>query len=134
MTAFTSTRLVTTDIRRLVDFYSLVSGSEARWLAPVFAEFVTRRGTLAIGAAETMTLFGPTPLTPDTAGSAIIEFRVADVDAEAARLAEAGLTILQPPTTMPWGNRSLLIADPEGRLVNLFAPVTEAAKARYAES
>jgi hypothetical protein len=28
------------------------------------------------------------------------------------------------PTTMPWGNRSLLIRDPDGNLVNLFTPIT----------
>ncbi len=32
---------------------------------------------------------------------------------------------------MPWGNRSLLFRDPEGNLINLFAPVTEAAKQRF---
>ncbi len=38
--------------------------------------------------------------------------------------------VVQAPTTMPWGNRSLLIRDPDGTLVNLFAPLTEAARAR----
>jgi hypothetical protein len=32
---------------------------------------------------------------------------------------------------MPWGNRSLLFRDPEGNLINIFAPVTEAAKQRF---
>ncbi|GMA26544.1 hypothetical protein GCM10025864_43030 [Luteimicrobium album] len=27
------------------------------------------------------------------------------------------------PRDMPWGNRSLLLRDPDGNLVNLFAPV-----------
>lgn len=134
MTQFASTRLITADIRRLVDFYGLVSGAEARWLAPVFAEIVTARGTLAIGAAESLAAFGPLPLAPGAAGSAIIEFRVADVDAEAARLAAAGLAFLQPPTIMPWGNRSLLLTDPDGRLVNLFTPVTAEARARLGEA
>jgi hypothetical protein len=31
---------------------------------------------------------------------------------------------------MPWGNRSLLFRDPDGTLVNLFAPVTAEAIAR----
>lgn len=31
------------------------------------------------------------------------------------------------PTTMPWGNRSLLFRDPDGDLVNFFTPVTPAA-------
>jgi hypothetical protein len=36
------------------------------------------------------------------------------------------------PTTMPWGNRSLLFRDPDGNLVNFFTPVTPAALAKFA--
>ncbi|MEU2834375.1 VOC family protein [Streptomyces lavendulae] len=36
------------------------------------------------------------------------------------------------PTTMPWGNRSLLLRDPDGNLVNFFTPVTPAAVAKFA--
>jgi uncharacterized glyoxalase superfamily protein PhnB len=60
----------------------------------------------------------------------IIEFRVADVDAEHERLAALGHEFVQPPTTMPWGNRSVLLRDPDGSLVNLFTPVTAEALAR----
>lgn len=130
MTTFASTRLITGDIHRLADFYALVTGIAPRWPAPVFAEFVTERATLAIGAAETMALFGVAPGAAATESGTILEFRVADVDREAARLAAAGIAFLQEPTTMPWGNRSLLLRDPEGRLVNLFAPVTAEAIAR----
>ena len=31
------------------------------------------------------------------------------------------------PTTLPWGNRSLLLRDPDGNLVNFFTPLTPAA-------
>jgi hypothetical protein len=31
---------------------------------------------------------------------------------------------------MPWGNRSVLLRDPDGSLVNLFTPVTAEALAR----
>jgi hypothetical protein len=37
---------------------------------------------------------------------------------------------VQQPTTMPWGNRSILFRDPDGNLVNLFTPVTEDAASR----
>ncbi len=33
-------------------------------------------------------------------------------------------TATQVPTTMPWGNRSLLFRDPDGNLINFFTPVT----------
>jgi hypothetical protein len=35
------------------------------------------------------------------------------------------------PTTMPWGNRSLLFRDPDGNLVNFFTPVPPDAKAEF---
>jgi hypothetical protein len=33
---------------------------------------------------------------------------------------------------MPWGNRSLLLRDPDGNLVNFFTPVTPAAVEKFA--
>ncbi|MYV92755.1 VOC family protein, partial [Streptomyces sp. SID1034] len=74
---------------------------------------------------------------PGTAHSAdnrsvILEFRVEDVDAVHRKLIDSDLVdaCVQAPTTMPWGNRSLLVRDPDGHLVNFFTPVTEDAAAR----
>ena len=52
----------------------------------------------------------------------IIEFRVDDVDKEYERLKTLVSEWVLEPTTMPWGNRSIL-RDPDGNLVNLFTPV-----------
>jgi hypothetical protein len=38
----------------------------------------------------------------------------------------------QEPTTMPWGNRSLLSRDPDGNLVNFFIPVSDNAIKKFA--
>jgi hypothetical protein len=38
---------------------------------------------------------------------------------------------VQQPTTMPWGNRSILFRDPDGNLVNFFTPVTEDAIKKF---
>ena len=62
----------------------------------------------------------------------IIEFQVDDVDAEHARLKPLVEDWIQEPTTMPWGNRSILFRDPDVNLVNLFTPVTEEAITRFA--
>ena len=44
---------------------------------------------------------------------------MADVDATCQHLADVlRSALVQAPTTMPWGNRSLLIRDPDGNLVN----------------
>jgi predicted enzyme related to lactoylglutathione lyase len=71
-----------------------------------------------------MSLFGEGLVTPASNNSVIIEFRVANVDEEFERIKDLVDNIVQEPTTMPWGNRSLLFRDPDGNLINFFTPVT----------
>ncbi len=127
-----STRIITADIDRLVDFYEAVTGLAATRYTPDFAEIRTPGATLAIGSTRTLALFSGDAIAEAAANrSAIIEFRVGDVDAEHARLTSGiDVAVVQPPTTMPWGNRSLLLRDPDGTLVNLFAPATAEAQER----
>jgi hypothetical protein len=33
------------------------------------------------------------------------------------------------PTTQPWGNRSMLLRDPDGNLINFFSPAASASGA-----
>lgn len=126
-----SIRVITDDVEQLTAFYEQVTGLTARRLSPVFAELVTPGATLAIGATATVGLFGQGSAVPAANRSAIIEFLVDDVDAEFTRLREViDGRVVQEPTTMPWGNRSLLFRDPDGTLVNLFTPVGAEALAR----
>ncbi|MFI5896361.1 VOC family protein [Actinoplanes sp. NPDC051513] len=126
----TSIRLITDDVARLTDFYSLVTGLPARRWTPDFTEIATPGATLALGSTATVKLFGDGSAEPAANRTAIVEFRVDDVDAEYARLRDVTGEVVQEPTTMPWGNRSLLLRDPDGTLVNLFTPVTTEAAAR----
>lgn len=120
MTSFASVRIVTDDVERLTGFYELVTGITASRPAPVFAELRTSAGTLAISAGSlTESLYGELVRSAGNQGM-FLEFQVGDVDAEFERLGE--LEFVQKPTTMPWGNRSALLRDPDGNLVNLFAP------------
>jgi len=128
---FASTRLIAADIKALVGFYELVTGQSAEWLAPQFAEIVTPAATLAIGSAETVALFQAGSAEPGANRTAMIEFMVSDVDADFERL-KGKVTVVHEPKMMPWGNRSVQFRDPEGTIVGLFAPVTEAAKKRFA--
>nr|WP_246083213.1 VOC family protein [Nonomuraea diastatica] len=52
----------------------------------------------------------------------ITEFRVDDVDRVHQNLTGFVTDFVNEPTTMPWGNRSLLFRDPDGNLVNFFTP------------
>ena len=128
---FASTRLVAGDIRSVVGFYEMLTGRTAEWLSPVFAEIVTPGATLAVGSADTVALFKEGSAQPAANRSAILEFMVADVDAEFARL-EGKAELVHEPKTMPWGNRTVQFRDPEGTLVALYTPVSEAAKRRFA--
>ncbi|MGW6117549.1 VOC family protein [Nocardia sp. NPDC055165] len=119
-----SIRLITADIEQLVGFYQRVTGVEARWATPDFAEIVTPAGTLAIGSVRTVALFGAGSARPADNRTAIIEFMVSDVDADYRRLRDSVEDFVNEPTTMPWGNRSLLLRDPDGNLINLFTPIT----------
>ncbi|GAA4168191.1 VOC family protein [Gryllotalpicola koreensis] len=119
---FASIRIITADVDRLAAFYELVTGLEAVRPAPVFAEFRTGAATLAIGSTATVAMLGAGAPRPGGESSIIIEFLVDDVDAQFARLRPrlADADVVLEPTTMPWGNRSTLIRDPDGNLVNLF--------------
>jgi predicted enzyme related to lactoylglutathione lyase len=55
----------------------------------------------------------------------ILDFRVDDVDAEYPRIAALGVEWVMPPTTQPWGNRSMIFRDPAGNLVNVFSRPSE---------
>ena len=120
----TSIRLVTDDVDRLVEFYETVTGVVATRPAPVFAEFRTEAGTFAIASSATVAMLGDHAPKPGPDGSIIVEFEVADVDAEFARLRPVIGDVVLAPTTMPWGNRSTLFRDPDGNLVNLFSRPT----------
>ncbi|MER7079628.1 hypothetical protein SAMN02982929_06379 [Saccharopolyspora kobensis] len=129
-----SVRVITNDVARLVEFYEQVTGLDARRPAEQFAELVGPSCTLAIGSAETMALFSAGAAVPESNRTAILEFLVEDVDREHERLTSlaAAPEVVQEPTTMPWGNRSLLFRDPDGNLVNFFTPLTDEARARLA--
>lgn len=127
----TSLRIITDDIKRLVQFFEQVTGLLAQWYTEDFAEVVVGTATLAIGSTRTMSLFGEGLVRPATNKSVIIEFRVENVDQEFERIKVFIDDIVQEPTTMPWGNRSLLFRDPDGNLINFFTPVTAEAIRKF---
>jgi uncharacterized glyoxalase superfamily protein PhnB len=116
----------------VVAFYEKVTGHKAQWLAPGFAEILTTGATLAIGSAETVALFKEGTAEPAANRTAIIEFQVEDVQAQFTRLKEE-LDVVLAPKMMPWGNLAAQFRDPEGTLVSLYTPVSDAAQARFGE-
>ena len=130
---FVSIRIITDDVARLAGFYERATGVQASWSNENFAELTTSSATLAIASTRTVPLFGPGAARPADNHTVIIEFLVDDVDKEFERLKSLVSEWVQEPTTMPWGNRSILFRDPDGNLVNLFTPVTGDAVKRFLE-
>jgi len=130
-TNLVSLRIITADIQRLVRFFEQATGTTAHWLTDDFAEVVSASSTLAIGSTRTLAFFGGEIALPASNKSIIMEFLVENVDADYERIKELTNEIVQPPTTMPWGNRSLLFRDPDGNLINFFTPVSPEAIAKY---
>jgi catechol 2,3-dioxygenase-like lactoylglutathione lyase family enzyme len=129
---FISIRIITGDVARLVEFYERATGVQAVWATEDFAELRTAGATLAIAGTRTVPLFAPGSARPADNHSVITEFLVDDVDRVHRNLTGVVTDFVTEPTTMPWGNRSLLFRDPDGNLVNFFTPVTPAAIAKFA--
>ncbi|MFK0238094.1 VOC family protein [Streptomyces vinaceus] len=129
---FVSIRIITGDVARLVDFYERATGVVADRATEDFAELRTASATLAIAGTRTVPLFALGAARPAENHSVVIEFLVDDVDRVHRKLTGSVEEFVQVPTTMPWGNRSLLLRDPDGNLVNFFTPVTPAAIAKFA--
>ncbi|MET8629905.1 VOC family protein [Kitasatospora sp. NPDC004669] len=129
---FVSIRIITSDVARLVEFYERATGVQATWATEDFAELKTAGATLAIAGTRTVPLFAPGSARPADNHSVITEFLVDDVDRVHQNLTGFVTDFVTEPTTMPWGNRSLLFRDPDGNLVNFFTPVTPAAIEKFA--
>ena len=127
---FASTRLIVADIKAMVAFYEMVTGRQAEWLAPVFAEIETPAATLAIGAVETVALWREGSAEPGANRTAYIEFQVEDIDAEYERLKDK-VPLVHELKMMPWGNKTFQFRDPEGTAVSLYMPATDEAKKRF---
>jgi predicted enzyme related to lactoylglutathione lyase len=126
-----SLRIITEDIKRLVQFFEEATDTRARWATADFAELISKSFTLAIGSTRTLAFFGEGVAQAAANKSVIIEFLVENVDDDYEKIKNLTNEIVQKPTTMPWGNRSLLFRDPDGNLINFFTPVSGEAKNRF---
>jgi catechol 2,3-dioxygenase-like lactoylglutathione lyase family enzyme len=105
----------------MVEFYEPVLGLKAKWSGEDYAEFHTGVGVLALFSSAAQEKYIPHATEPGKNRSAILEFRVTDVDQEYTRLQPMVKTWVKPPTTQPWGTRSVYFRDPDGNLVDFYS-------------
>ena len=115
-----STRIVTKHVPTLAAFYEKVTQ-----ITPVgtqdFVEFRTPGSVLAMSNEVATQKFNANAAVAGANRSMIIEFEVADVDAERVRLGSFIEKWVLEPTNQPWGNRSMLFRDPDGNLINIYS-------------
>lgn len=118
-----SVRYLVDDVQAAIDFYTTHFGFEVRTaFPPAFADVV--RGNLRLLLSGPQSSAGR-PMAdgerPGPGGWNRIHLIVDDLDAEVARLRDAGVPFRNPVVTGP-GGAQILAVDPAGNLVELFQP------------
>jgi predicted enzyme related to lactoylglutathione lyase len=112
-------RIVTDDVERLAAFYARLVGVPVT-LNEYYVE--VNAGPVSVGFSKRRyTEYHPHSPAQDRRPEVILDFLVDDVDAEYQRIKALGVEWVLPPTTQPWGNRSMVFRDPEGNLINVFS-------------
>jgi catechol 2,3-dioxygenase-like lactoylglutathione lyase family enzyme len=118
---YASVRYLVTDVQTAIDFYTTHLGFTLNSSAvPAFADVV--RGPLRLLlSGPTSSGARATPEDSSAPGRNRIHLVVDDLDVEVARVRAAGLPMRSDVVSGP-GGRQVLIADPDGNLVELFEP------------
>lgn len=118
-----SVRYMVDDVQTSIDFYTQHLGFELHTHpGPPFAD-VTRGNLRLLLSGPDSSAGRPMAdgATPGPGGWNRIHFIVDDLEAEVARLREAGLTFRNDTVTGP-GGAQILVEDPSGNLIELFQP------------
>jgi predicted enzyme related to lactoylglutathione lyase len=112
-------RIVTDDVEALAAFYAALIGTSVP-LNEYYVEIPA--GPVSVGFSKRrFTEYRDGEPGAGSRPEIILDFSVDDVDAEYERIKALGVQWVMPPTTQPWGNRSMVFTDPEGRLINVFS-------------
>lgn len=120
----THTCIITDDVERLRDFYRTVLGIEAKEYTGNYVEFPMEHVTLSLYSLTEHDGRAPGSAMAASNKSIMLEFEVDDVDTQYDRLQHIAVEWVMPPTTFPWGNRSIYFRDPDGNLLNFYTPVS----------
>ncbi|MGZ6952312.1 MAG: VOC family protein [Acidimicrobiia bacterium] len=120
-----SVRYMVHDVDESLAFYTNHHGFDVLTnAAPAFAD--VKRGRLRLLLSGPKSSAGrpmPDGRTPGPGGWNRVHFIVDDIDAEVARLRDAGASFRNDIVTGP-GGRQILLEDPSGNVVELFQPAS----------
>ena len=115
--------IVTDNIDRLREFYRIVLQMDPPTDLGGYVEFPTECATLSLFSLAAQEELAPGWAQSAANRSVLLEFQVADVDKEYERSQKMEIEWAKPPTTQPWGNRSVYFRDPDGNLINFYTRV-----------
>jgi catechol 2,3-dioxygenase-like lactoylglutathione lyase family enzyme len=117
--------IVTAHLEPMRIFYQEVLQIEPHIYRGNYVEFTLEAGTLALWRQSECAAFGIGPVRGAANHSVLIEFEVADVEREYARLKGLQIEWVQELTTQPWGHRAFYVRDPDGNILNFHTAVEE---------
>jgi predicted enzyme related to lactoylglutathione lyase len=120
-------RIVTDDVEGLAGFYAGLLGAQVA-LNEYYVEIQAGEASVGFSKPRFTEYPGACAGKPGGGGCGppgrdeiILDFLVDDIDAEYPRVAALGVDWVTPPTTQPWGCRSMTFRDPAGHLVNVYS-------------
>ena len=120
--------LYTRDIEAGIRFYGDLLGFEETFRtpidgAPAHVELTLNGFTVGLGTVEAARAVHGVEPSPGSPAMVLVVW-ADDVDAAHARLAAAGVAVVQPPHDTGSCNRNALFRDPDGNLVEIVAKVS----------
>lgn len=123
---FTDICFISDDVLSLIKFYETVFGVKAAEDGNKVHSGISVGGlNISIDSSKLTENTAFHYVSGQSSDNTIAGFNVDDVDTEYARLLSLGVTMLNEPTTHPWGARSFQFKDPDGNILNFRSFVKE---------
>jgi lactoylglutathione lyase len=121
---FNMVGIFVSDIGRMVEFYRDVLGMEVKSEGEYYTLFEHEGIELGMFSRSMAPDFIEAELTYPSGVNGTFSLSIDvdafyDVDDEFERLIEAGATAVAQPKDVPWGQRSSMVADPEGNMIEI---------------
>ena len=123
---FKYTILYVEDVTRSIEFYERAFGLERKMIheAGDYGELATGATTLAFSSRGLMKELGKNPDIADVNTPVFeIAFEADDVPRSLEKARQAGATIIQDVSEMPWGQTISYVSDMDGYLIEICSPV-----------
>ena len=127
MKKFNSVCIITSDLDRSCQFYQRVLQLDPEGDG-TFTTFTTQDASLSIFTRSAMEEMSPGCMAGASYGGIVLEFEIDDVDEAYHRFVEMSIPVVKPPTTQPWGLRSVWVRDPDGNVVNFYTDINKPAE------